>query len=116
MSISLRPHFLVKFQVLTFLEQKIWRYLQFCSKRFIHVFPAQSTIAEKCGCHRSTVNQIIKKFVEFGWISKIKRCFRSSMYYMLDELIEMDLNHQETFTRENLLATQEAMVVSPVLM
>ncbi len=105
---SLLESFLVIFQTLTYLEQKIWRYLQSLSKKLIHVFPSQSTIAEKCGCHRSTANQILKKFSELGWITYIRRCFRSNEYYMPDELIDIDLNDPVTFTRENLKTTREA--------
>lgn len=105
---SILESFLCKFQILTYSAQRIWKYLKYLSMKCIHVFPSHETIAKACDCHRSTVIRILKMFEELEWIFVKQRCFRSNLYYMPDELIQMDLDNPETFTRARLKATQDA--------
>jgi hypothetical protein len=94
---NLRENFLNTFQLLSPKQQKIWRYLQYCSNTIRQVFPSQQTIANKCGCHRSTVNVTIGKFFQWGWLVKKKRCYRSNVYFVNDELKAINTYGKDTF-------------------
>ncbi len=96
---SIKEIFLNTFQLLSLKQQKIWRYIQWYAQRYRHVFPAHQTIAEAVECHRDTVIQAIKKFSQMGWLGSIKRCFRSNLYFIANELINLDTTKSETFKR-----------------
>lgn len=96
---DLLTHFLNTYQILTKKQKKIFRHLHYLSKKHRNVFPSHTTIAEKCGCTRDTVVKTIKKFQSWGWIVSIKRCYRSSLYFMSDELVFLDLDNPKIFER-----------------
>lgn len=89
--------FLNTFQLLSAKQKKIWQIIHWYSTHHRQVFPSQSTIAEKAECCRDTVIQAIKKFVELGWLGSIKRCFRSSLYFITKCLMKFDTRKNETF-------------------
>lgn len=99
MSMDVRESFLNFFQLMTPKQQKIWKSIQWYAKNFRHVFPSHAKIAEFAGCCRDTVIAALKKFSELGWIGFIKRCFRSNLYFMNEELIDLNLDDPMTFKR-----------------
>lgn len=98
--LSLREQFLNTFPLLTKVQKRVWEYLRWYSQKFRHVFPSHKTIAEAVQCCRDSVIESVKKFVELGWIGTKKRCFRSSLYFMATELIEIDSRDPKTFQRQ----------------
>lgn len=94
---SLTEMFLNCYQYLSYLEQKIFYYLQIFSQHHRCVFPSQSHIAVKCGCSRRTVIRVLKKFNELGWIVKVRRCYRSCKYYVNENLKNLELKNPLTF-------------------
>jgi hypothetical protein len=96
----MRETFLNLFQFLSKTQQKIWGYLRWYATRFRNVFPAHATIASAVGCHRDTVIEAIKRFSGYGWLVTVKRCFRSNLYFVNEELIPIDTADPRTFQRE----------------
>lgn len=92
-----REDFLDTFQLLTPKQKKIWCYLQSMAKNLRVVFPGQGTIAKAVGCCRETVVETIKKFVEAGWLQIIKRFWRSHVYFVNEQLINLDVRNPKTF-------------------
>jgi len=91
-------HFLNTFQNLSLKQKKIWQLLHWYSTHYRNVFPSHATIAEKVGCCRDTVINSIKLFTQNKWLVSIKRCFRSSQYFMCDFLKKFDTRKNETFS------------------
>lgn len=94
---SIKENFLNTFQLLSPKQQKIWRYIQGYAKRYRHVFPSHTTIATDVNCCRDTVIQAIKKFCQLGWLGSIKRCFRSNLYFVADDLKNIDTTNPSSF-------------------
>lgn len=111
---SIKECFLNTFQLLSSKQKKIWQYIQWYAQRYRQVFPSHAKIAEAVGCHRDTVIQAVKKFSQMGWLGSIKRCFRSNLYFIANELINLDTTKPETFkrTKETVKPT-EAPTVKP---
>lgn len=89
--------FLNTFQILSIKQQKIWQLLQWYATHYRQAFPSHTTIAEKVGCCRDTVVEAIKLFVERGWMTTIKRVYRSSLYFIKNFLLNIDTRKNETF-------------------
>ena len=92
--------FLNTYHLLTPKQRRIWNYLHSFAKRYRNVFPSQQTIAEACGCHRSTVIEAVKKFVSLGWLGMMRRAYKSCLYYISDKLIRIDLKNPLTFVKK----------------
>ena len=97
--LNIKESFLNTFQLLSPKQQKIWRYIQWYAQGFRQVFPSQKTIAESVGCHRETVIEAIKKFCQLGWLGSFRRCFRSNLYFLTNELVNIDTTKTETFKK-----------------
>lgn len=85
------------FQMIPSLRKKIFLYIQFLLQKFKRAFPSMERIAEICRCSVITVKRAIKWFAEVGWLTKWKRCYRSSEYRMEPEIIALDLTKNRTF-------------------
>lgn len=85
------------FQLLPELRKKIFQYIQFLLQKYNRAFPSMQHIAEVCGCSLITVKRAIKFFSEVGWITKMKRCYRSSVYAMDASILKLDLSKNRTF-------------------
>jgi hypothetical protein len=96
---NLRENFLNLFPLLTPKQQKIWRCLHWYSKNYRQVFPSHEKLAKAAGCHRDTVIECLKKFSSMGWIASFKRCYRSSLYFIQEALIALNLDDPRTFRR-----------------
>ena len=96
---NLREDFLNIFQLLTPKQQKIWRLLHWYARNYRLVFPSHERLAQNAGCCRDTVIEALKKFASMGWLGSIKRCFRSSLYFVPDALSSIDLDDPRTFRR-----------------
>ena len=94
---DIKECFLNSFQLLSHKQQKIWQLLQWYSTHYRQAFPSHSTIAEKVGCHRDTVIEAIKLFVQRGWLYTMKRVYRSSLYFIKNFLLDLDTRKNETF-------------------
>ncbi len=96
-AIEVTENFLNTFQSLSPKQQKIWQLLHWYSTNYRNVFPSHATIAEKVGCCRDTVVEAIKIFIRNKWLISLRRCFRSSQYFMCDFLKKFDTRKNETF-------------------
>lgn len=91
--------FLNIFQILSKFQRKIFKYLQRKAQKWRNVYPSVITISRQIGCSESTVKRATAYFHEQGWISKCKKNYQSNLYYMNDELIDLDLDNQNIFLR-----------------
>ncbi len=92
--------FLNIYQTLSKFQRKVFKYLQWFSKKFRNVFPCIYTITKALGCSDSTVKRATAYFNKMGWICKCKRGYQSNVYYMNDELIRLNLEDTNLFFRE----------------
>lgn len=97
--VELREQFLNTFQLLTPKQQRVWRYLQSFTKQYRNVYPSHQNIAKACDCHRDTVIQAINRFKKLGWLGVIKRAYRSCVYFLVDELVQIDTRNPKTFQK-----------------
>ena len=51
-------------------------------------------------CSESTIKRATAYFHQMGWIVKSKRGYQSNVYYMDDELTDLDLKDETLFLRE----------------
>lgn len=93
-------NFLNIYQTLTVFQKKIFKYLQWFSKKFRCVFPCLQKIANAIGSCVRTVTRATKYFQDLGWIYKKKRGYQSNLYFMNDELIDLNLDDKSLFFRE----------------
>ena len=111
---SVKENFLNTFQLLSRKQQKIWRYIQWYAQHYRQVFPSHATIAEAVGCCRDTVIETIKKFSQWRWLGTMKRCFRTNLYFIANELIDLDTTKPDTFKRiQETAKSTEAPTVKP---
>lgn len=89
------------FQTIPSLRKKIFLYIQFLLKKFNRAFPSIDHIAKTCGCSVITVKRAIKWFNEVGWLTKLRRCYRSSIYHMEPEILRLDLTKNRTFRNQS---------------
>lgn len=92
--------FLNTFQALSKFQQKCFKYLQWFAKKFRCVFPCIQKIANAIGCSIATIKRATAYFQNIGWLYKRKRGYQSSLYYLHQELIDLDLNDQSLFLRD----------------
>ncbi len=81
--------------------QKIFLYLQWFNKTYIHTFPTLDTIAAACECSRRTVSRSLQFFVEQEWLSVQKRPYQSNLYYIHPQLLEFDCFDNDNFKKVN---------------
>ena len=89
--------FLNLFGILSKLQQKIFRLFHWFSKNKRNIYIGIPYIAEKIGCSERTVKRATAYFQQMGWICKVKRCYRSNLYYMTNELIKLNLDDKKLF-------------------
>jgi hypothetical protein len=97
---SLLNDFLNIYQTLSKFQRKVFKYLQWFSKKFRNVFPCIYTMTKALGCSDSTIKRATAFFHKMGWIAKCKRGYQSNIYYMNDELIRINLDDTNLFFRE----------------
>lgn len=105
----LKSLILDNFQFITSLRKKIFLYIQFLAKKFRNVFPSVDQIAKTCGCGTATVKRALKYFSEVGWLSKIRRCYRSSIYKIPEEILDLDLTKNRTFKKPSSTSVNDPM-------
>lgn len=71
---------------------KIFRFLQSFFRRNKHAFFCLETAAEWCGCNKRTIQRAFSKFKEWGWLTWQRQGYQSSLYFMPEELIGINLD------------------------
>lgn len=92
--------FLNIYQTLSKFQRKVFKYLQWFSKKFRNVFPCIFTMTQALQCSDSTIKRATAYFHRMGWVSKSKRGYQSNVYYMNNELIDLNLDDVNLFFRE----------------
>lgn len=87
------------YQLLSPKQQKIWNVIQHFCKTYRNAFPSLSKIAELAGCSIRTVCTAINKFKKFGWLESTKRCFRSCLYYIKEQLLYINTKDKRNFLK-----------------
>lgn len=105
--------FLNSFHFLSKSLKKIFRFLQHHSKKYRNVFPKIETICLITGYSPSTVKRATRYFAKMGWITKVKRPWQSNVYFMVDDLIKIDVNNSRTFKSD--FVSQNDPIDDPVL-
>ncbi len=90
---------LTGFQLMSKGTRKVFKYLQWMSKTYRNVFPSLESIAKGTGLSVKTVQRAINSFVTMDWLIKIRRPYQSNVYYMPDEIININLEDSEAFFR-----------------
>lgn len=91
-----------KFSILSPLQKKFFRLLQWSFRKQPKVFPGQQHLADILKCSREWVNKMLRKFFSFGWITWISRGRkRSNEYQMPPELVSLDLSKNQSLTKES---------------
>lgn len=98
--ISNVQHFKNLYYILSRCEKKIWDYLHWFCNHYKTVQPSHAHIAEKCECSRRTVITVIKKFVNLGWLGVLKRNWETSIYFIAEKFLKLDLKNPKTFSRK----------------
>lgn len=78
-------------------HKRIFRYLQDLSRRYKFVYPAVPTIAKECECSDRTVERATKLFRDRGWLTAKKMGYSSNVYYLINELIKLDLDDPKIY-------------------
>lgn len=112
---EIKEYFLNSFQLLSTKQKKIWQLLQWYSTHYRNCFPSHAKIAEQVGCCRDTVIESIKKFQEWGWLYSMKRCYRSSVYFIRDCLKKFDTRKDDTFKLDPTQNPTEIPTENPTL-
>ena len=81
--------------------KRLFEYLWWMSKNLHFVFPSLETISENCKMAKRTVQNILKRFAEWGLIGWKKRGYRSNIYFMPEELINFDMQNKRFLTHKN---------------
>lgn len=87
------------FQLMSKGHRAIFKYLHFMAKTCRNVFPSLAHIAKVKGLCIKTIQRAIDKFVAMDWLIKIRRPYQSNVYYMPDEIIDLNLEDSSTFLR-----------------
>lgn len=59
------------------------------------------TIAIRCSCSVSTVQRALREFSKEGWICWQKRPYLSNLYFVADELMNLELNNSKIYSRND---------------
>lgn len=94
--------------LLTPLQRTIWGYLKTFAQHKRLVFPSQTTIAKACGCTREYVCKTLRRFKDWGWMSAIRRAYKSCVYLLPEGLVK--INHRDPKTYD---AQQQKSAISP---
>jgi DNA-binding transcriptional MocR family regulator len=81
------------------IQRRIWDYVATIARGCRHVFPSHAKIAASVGCCRDTVIEAMKKFRSLGWLASIKRCYRSSVYFLKECLVQLDTKNIDRYIR-----------------
>lgn len=92
--------FLDQFEIITKAFRKIFQYFQFMAKKYRNVFSGVEHIANICGYSTATVKRATAFFARMGWICKLKRGYQSNVYFMNEELKDIDLDDPALFHRQ----------------
>lgn len=87
---SVREKFIVLFMMLSKAQREIWKTLSWFTKNKYLVFPSHQKIASLAKCSVRTVIRAMQKFLEYSWIGWKKRCYRSNVYFMSDEVKDIN--------------------------
>jgi len=71
--------------------KRVFKYLQNLSKKHKFVFPSLATIAAYADCSIRTVFRSLAIFMKQGWLAKERRGYQSSVYFLTDFLIKLDI-------------------------
>lgn len=93
-------NFLNLYPTLTKFQKKLFKYLQWFSNKFRCVFPCVQKMANAIGSSVCTVMRATALFQNLGWIYKRKRGYCSNLYFMNEELINLNLSDESLFLRE----------------
>ena len=100
------------FQLLPTRHQEIWKILwHFCTKHR-NVFPSHDKLAELAHCSRRTVIKALASFRNFGWLTQMKRCYRSNVYFIHGTLLKKNPKDPKTFLKEGCQNGREGGVLS----
>lgn len=80
-------------------HQQIWKVLWYFCKKFHGCFPSQQKISLLAKCCRRTVINALNSFKNFGWLTQIKRCYRSNIYFIHSDLLKKDPKDQKWFMK-----------------
>lgn len=78
------------FLLLPLKHQEIWKVIWYFCKKYRASFPSHEKIAQLVGCCRRTVVNAINSFRNFGWLETTKRCFRSSLLFIKEHLLNIN--------------------------
>lgn len=104
--------FLNIFQTLSKLQRKVFKYLHWFSKKWRNVFPCIKRMAEALECSESSIKRATSYFHKLGWICKVKRSYRSNLYFMDDGLIRLNIEDKNIFLKDPVNAPQNDLVLT----
>jgi helix-turn-helix protein len=87
------------FQLMSKGHRAVFKYLQWMAKTFRNVFPSLESIAKATGFSPKTVQRAVAKFVIMNWLIKVRRPYQSNVYYMPDEIIDLNIDDSSAFFR-----------------
>jgi hypothetical protein len=81
-------------------HQEIWKVLWYFSKTYRNAFPSYEKIAKIAKCCVRTVAAAVKSFQNFGWLKTMRRCYRSSIFYIHEKLLFLNPKDRSVFKRK----------------
>lgn len=75
--------------------KKVLKYIWWYFKKLKTVFPSHATIANDVGLSEKQVRNALNHFESKGWIGWVKRPYHSNVYFMPDEIINLNLNDEK---------------------
>jgi len=89
-----------KFPLLSKRQKDIYKHIFFMCKKFRTVYISQSRIAEVHGCTREYVNRVLRMFKNWAWIKLVSRGYNTSIYFIADDLKNIDPLDKKNFMNE----------------
>jgi hypothetical protein len=100
MDISMTVVFEDTYQLLSAKQQKIWNVIHHFCRTYRNAFPSHAKIAELAGCSIRTVFTAINNFRNFGWLETTKRCFRSCLYFIKEQLLFINPKDKRNYLKQ----------------
>ncbi len=80
------------------------------------VFPSLETIAKDIKLSKRQVQNALKYFCKVGLLGWVKRPYRSNVYFMPDEIIEIDLKDERSLNERSEINCHQNCHVFPVVL
>lgn len=87
------------FSVLPPKQQEIWKVIWYFCKHYRCSFPSHAKIAELANCCIRTVRTAIKKFKNYGWLETTRRCYRSCIYWVTENLLRINPKDKRNYLK-----------------